>query len=77
MYKDKKSIEDLMIIKKEVNTRKITSLQKNHTRETTIKTRRSKKSTKIIKILRKIKIPRNKTINLLKTKRINYRRRNQ
>ena len=75
MYRVKNSTEDLMI-KREVNSRKITSLQKNHTKETTIKTRLSKRK-KIIKIQNKKKILRNKTINQLKTKRINYKRKNQ
>lgn len=75
MCRVKNNTEDLMI-KREVNSRKITSLQKNHTRETTIKTRLSKRK-KIIKIQNKKKILRNKTINQFKTKRINYKRKNQ
>lgn len=70
MFRVKKSTEDLTIIKREVNTRRNTSHQKNHLRETTIKTRLGKR-TKIIKIRR------NKTINQLKPKRINYKRKNQ
>lgn len=41
MYRAKKNTEGLMI--REVKTRKITSRLKNHTRETTMKTRQSKR----------------------------------
>lgn len=71
MYRAKKNTEGLMI--REVKTRKITSRLKNHTRETTMKTRQSKRK----KTQNRIKIPANKIVNQLIAKRVKYKRKNQ